>query len=127
MKSLRPWFQSALLAAGSVVFLFPLWWMVVVSLEAPKRAGAAMTGQDGVALWPADPQWGNYAEALAEMGSEPWVGFVNALANSIVVTTLVVIGTVLSSSLVGFAFARLRWRGRGVLFTLMLAMPLLRG
>lgn len=127
MKSLRPWFQSALLAAGSVVFLFPLWWMVVVSLETPKRAGAAMTGQDGVALWPADPQWGNYAEALAEMGSEPWVGFINALANSIVVTTLVVIGTVLSSSLVGFAFARLRWRGRGALFTLMLATMMLPG
>ena len=86
-----------------------------------------MTGQDGIALWPADPQWGNYAEALAEMGSEPWVGFINALANSIVVTTLVVVGTVLSSSLVGFAFARLRWRGNGVLFTVMLATMMLPG
>ena len=127
MRSLRPWLQGALLAAGSVVFLFPLWWMVVVSLETPERAGAAMTGSDGIALWPRSPQWGNYAQALAEMGSEPWVGFINALANSIVVTTLVVVGTVLSSSLVGFAFARLRWRGNGVLFTVMLATMMLPG
>jgi multiple sugar transport system permease protein len=59
------------------------------------------------------------------MGSIPWDGFLNALANSIVVTTLVVAGTVLSSSLVGFAFARLRFRGRGGLFTLMLATMML--
>ena len=127
MTSPRPWLQGALLAAGSVVFLFPLWWMIVVSLETPERAGAAMTGSDGIALWPRSPQWGNYAQALAEMGSEPWVGFINALANSIVVTTLVVVGTVLSSSLVGFAFARLRWRGNGVLFTVMLATMMLPG
>ncbi len=118
-------FGSFVLVAGAAVFLFPLWWMLVVSLETPDRAGAAITGGTGVTLWPPDPQWSNYATALRKMGSVPWQGFTDALANSIVITTLVVVGTVLSSSLVGFAFARLRWRGSGVLFTIMLATMML--
>lgn len=115
------------LTAGSVLFIFPLWWMAVVSLETPDRAGAAVTGSGGLALWPAEPQWANYAEAIRETGSTPWQGFQDALANSIVITTLVVLGTVLSSSLVGYAFARLRFRGNRPLFLVMLATMMLPG
>ena len=60
-----------------------------------------------------------------QIGTEPWQGFLDALSNSIVITVLVVIGTVLSSSLVGFAFARINFRGRGPLFILMLATMML--
>ena len=62
---------------------------------------------------------------MREVGSTPWVGFLDALANSIVITASVVVATILSSSLVGFAFARLRFRGRGPLFGLMLATMML--
>ena len=64
-------------------------------------------------------------EAARQIGTEPWQGFLDALSNSIVITVLVVIGTVLSSSLVGFAFARINFRGRGPLFILMLATMML--
>ena len=105
--------------------LFPLWWMVAISLETPGRAGAAVVSAGALDLLPSDPQWANYPEALREMGSEPWAGFLDALANTIVVTTLTVLGTVLSCSLVGYAFARVRFRGRGALFVLMLATMML--
>jgi len=109
--------------------LFPLWWMAAVSLETPARAGAAIAGGgDGVlSVWPAEPQWANYPEALSRMGSRPWEGFLDALANSTVITLLVTAGTILSSSLVGFAFARVRFRGRRGLFLLMLATMMLPG
>ena len=116
--------RYAPLVLGAMVMLFPLWWMATISLEAAGRAGAATAGGD-VALWPSDPQWGNYAEALKEFGSTPWVGFLDALANSIVVTVLVVIGQVLSCSLVGYAFARIRFRGSKPLFGLMLGTMML--
>lgn len=115
------------LTLGSAIFLFPLWWMVVVSLETPDRAGAAVTGSAGLDLWPDDPQWHNYETAIRETGSRPWEGFHDALANSVVITVLVVIGTVLSSSLVGYAFARLRFRGNRPLFLVMLATMMLPG
>jgi ABC-type glycerol-3-phosphate transport system permease component len=76
---------------------------------------------------PADPQWGNFAAALSQMGSVRWKGFLDALANSVVITTIVVAATVLSSSLVGFAMARMRFRGREPLFLLMLATMMLPG
>ena len=101
--------------------------MCVVSLETPQRAEAAITGSAGIALIPSDPQWSNYLHAMRETGSDPWWGFIDALSNSIVVTVLVVVGTVLSSSLVGYAFARLRVRGSRSMFLLMLATMMLPG
>jgi multiple sugar transport system permease protein len=118
------WF---VLIMGTAAFVFPLWWMAVVSLETPQRAEAAITGSAGIALFPPSPQFANYANAVRETGSVPWMGFVDALANSIVVTVLVVLGTVLSSSAVGYAFARLRFRGRNPLFLVMLGTMMLPG
>jgi multiple sugar transport system permease protein len=118
------WF---VLIMGTAAFVFPLWWMAVVSLETPDRAEAAVTGSAGIALFPPVPQPGNYLDAVRETGSTPWWGFVDALANSIVVTVLVVVGTVLSSSLVGYAFARLRFRGSSPLFLVMLGTMMLPG
>ena len=120
-------FQYFLLTLGAAAFAFPLWWMCVVSLETPQRAEAAITGSAGIALIPSDPQWSNYLHAMRETGSDPWWGFIDALSNSIVVTVLVVVGTVLSSSLVGYAFARLRFRGSRSMFLLMLATMMLPG
>jgi len=115
----------ALLAVGAALMLFPLWWMLVVSLETPARAGAATAGAGLTQLWPSDPQWRNYPDALAEVGTRRWQGFLDALANSIVVTVLVVIATVLSSSLVAYALARVPFRGRGALFAVMLGTMML--
>jgi multiple sugar transport system permease protein len=119
------WLRYAALIGITVLTIFPLWWMVVISLETPENAGQALVAGDAVRLFPESPQWANYPQALKEVGSEPWVGFLDALANSVVVTTLCVLGTALSSSLVGFAFARMRFRGREPMFLLMLATMML--
>lgn len=65
------------------------------------------------------PRWGNYPKALERMN------FTGALANTTVITVLCVIGQILSSSLVGFGFARFRFRGRNFLFMLMLSTMML--
>ena len=110
---------------GSLAMLFPLWWMLALSLETEQRAGAALASGSPFDALPTDPQFGNYAQAMQEVGTTPWLGFIDALSNSIVVTVLVVIGTILSSSLVGTAFARIRFRGRQPTFLLMLATMML--
>jgi ABC-type glycerol-3-phosphate transport system permease component len=136
----------AALIAGSVVLLFPLWWMVTLSLSTETEAQASMSG-GRLILYPADPQWRNYPEALKALGAatlaegqmagevaasgaaahaaDPWAGFKDALANSVVITTLVVLGNLLSCSLVGYAFARLPFRGGRGLFLVMLATMML--
>ena len=65
------------------------------------------------------PRWSNYPRALRRME------FTNALANTTVITVLSVVGQIISSSLVGFGFARFRFRGRGFLFMLMLSTMML--
>jgi multiple sugar transport system permease protein len=114
-----------LVSLGALVMLFPIWWMLVVSLKTESEAKEAMAGGEMLQVLPGDPQWNNFAQAISEVGTVPVTGFLDALANSIVVTVLVVAATILSSSLVGTAFARIRFRGRNGLFILMLATMML--
>ncbi|MCH5672450.1 carbohydrate ABC transporter permease [Streptomyces gilvus] len=104
----------AALTAGSVVFAYPFLWMIATSLR--TRQGVA---SGGVSLWPVQWAFGNYAQGL---GSFP---FWRYLGNSLLTTLIPVAGTVLVSSLAGFAFARIPARGRGVLFAVVLGTMLL--
>jgi multiple sugar transport system permease protein len=106
----------SLLAIGSIAFLVPFYFVVNGSLkgEAEVAAGDFMTP-------PSKPQWSNYPRAL----SADKMNFRPALANTTVITTLCVVGQVISCSLVGFGFARFRFRGRGILFMVMLSTMML--
>lgn len=112
----------ACLILGSVAMLFPFWWMATTSLSTEAQATEAAAG---FRAWPSNPQWHNYPAALRKMGSQPWIGFLDALANTVVITALCVVGQVISCSLVGYAFARLRFRGRSVAFIVMIATMML--
>jgi len=65
------------------------------------------------------PRWRNYTEALTKMR------FWACLANTLAVTFLGTLGTILSSSLVGYGFARFRFPGRGFLFLVLLSTMML--
>jgi ABC-type glycerol-3-phosphate transport system permease component len=56
-----------------------------------------------------------------------WEGFFNSLANTVVITTIEVVGLILSCSLVGYSFARVRFRGSRMLFIVMLSTMMLPG
>ena len=114
------------LSLGTLIMAFPFYWMAVTSVSTSAQASAA--GSAKTFNWlPTDPQFENYPEALRKMGSKAWYGFLDALANTVVITTLCVVGQVLSCSLVGYAFARLRFRGNRVLFIVMLSTMMLPG
>ncbi len=108
------WPTYTLLLAGAALLLIPFYWMLSNSLKTEAEASIIPP-----TLLPGQFLWSNYPDALAKMG------FTNALANTVVITTLCVIGQVLSSSMVGFGFARFRFRGRGFLFLLMLSTMML--
>ncbi|MEQ9461429.1 MAG: carbohydrate ABC transporter permease [Phycisphaeraceae bacterium] len=121
-KRFRHWgsvWTYLILLAGAILLLIPFFWMVSNSLKTDQEI--ANIGQ----VLPAVPMWGNYPEALERMGmdSDRWA--FPALSNTVVITVLSVMGSVFSSSLVGFGFARFRFRGRDPLFMLMLATMML--
>jgi multiple sugar transport system permease protein len=119
------WLAIPLLLLGTLVMVFPFYWMTVTSVASSAEAAAA--GSAATFNWlPTNPQFSNYPKALQKIGSSgTWTGFADALANTIVITALCVVGQVLSCSLVGYAFARLRFRGRGPLFIVMIATMML--
>ncbi|MEM0963242.1 MAG: carbohydrate ABC transporter permease [Bacteroidota bacterium] len=75
-------------------------------------------------------RWENYPETLrgpeASFG-ESSTGFLTFSRNSLFISLMAVLGQVLSSSLVAYAFARLRFKGREVLFVLLLATMMIPG
>lgn len=103
------------IAACAALFALPLWFLVSASLQAPGSGVGAATLAP-----PLPPHWENYPEALERMG-----GFGRFLANTLLVTVLCVLGQCLTCSLAGYAFARLRFRGRDTLFLVVLATMLL--
>jgi cellobiose transport system permease protein len=97
------------LGATALLFLVPFWYMLV----AASRPMAEMN-QWPPPLLPGDGLWSNVATAIEQQS----IGL--ALWNSLVVSGLVTAGTVGFCTLAGFAFAKLRFRGRDALFTITL-------
>ena len=82
--------------------LFPLYWSLLIG------SGDAST------LRNLDVNWlpgGNLIENMAKVLENEAVGFWRALGNSLIVSTVVSISVVLFSTLAGYAFAKLRFRG----------------
>lgn len=106
------------LVLGSVLFLLPFYVMLVMSLKTPSQI--AMTG---VWTWPSPPTWANYEEVLRN----PNVNFALLFRNTIVISLLATLGTVASSAMVAYAFARLKFAGRDRLFIILLSTMMLPG
>ena len=112
--SARIWHRVLLVLVG-LLFALPLFFMLSVSLH-PEGEGL---GEYALEL-PADPRFENYAAALERMGDFP-----RYFANTVLITVLSIAGQLLTCSLAGYAFARLRFRGRDALFLLVLATMML--
>lgn len=99
-----------LLYALAATFLFPFVWMVSTSL---KPETEVFSWPPRLLPWP--PVWSNYAEAwhIAPFGRY----FLNTAFVAVTVTGV----SLFLNSLAAYAFARLRFRGRDLLFMLLLA------
>ncbi|MES2464388.1 MAG: carbohydrate ABC transporter permease [Armatimonadota bacterium] len=72
------------------------------------------------------PRWENYSEALDYLPPNTYHGLL-FLGNTLLLTLGTTIGTVLSSSIVAYAFARLRWPGKNIWFGILLATMMVPG
>jgi ABC-type glycerol-3-phosphate transport system permease component len=103
---------------GSVVFMLPLYMMVVMSLKTTQEIAAS-------SVWapPKHLTWENFHLVL----TNPNAPFFLFFRNSAIVAALTTAGVIVSSSLVAYPFARLRFRGRDRLFILLLSTMMLPG
>jgi multiple sugar transport system permease protein len=103
-----PW--HLFLAPLAAVMLLPLVWMVVTSLETQEQ-----TLRFPPLLWPGTPRWENYADVIADSAFGSWFW------NTTVVTVAVVGSNLVLCTLAAYAFARIRFLGRGVVYFVLLA------
>jgi multiple sugar transport system permease protein len=98
------------LLAASIGFIFPFLWMLFTALKTP-----AELLQGTAVFFPAEPQWSNFRTAVTA------IPFLLYLSNSLLIVTLVMLGTLISATTAAYAFAKLRWKGRDKWFLVMLA------
>jgi ABC-type glycerol-3-phosphate transport system permease component len=111
---------------GALLFVVPLYWMLVSSLKPIQTVFdnswlPPMTTSGWPIPIPHPVYFSNFSDAMTE------VPFSLYFRNTLIVTVFSVAGSLLSSSLVAYSFARLRWPGRDFLFVLVLITMLLPG
>ncbi|MFC4597038.1 carbohydrate ABC transporter permease [Cohnella hongkongensis] len=111
---MRPALKQTLICIPLAVFgcfmAFPFVWMLLSSIKSAEEIIHVP-----ITWFPENPQWHNYKDiwSVIPLG--------NMYVNSLIVTVLIVIGVLLTSSMAGFALAKYRFKGREVLFMLILA------
>jgi multiple sugar transport system permease protein len=103
-----PW--HLVLIPATIVLLFPFAWLLITSIETPAEALHFPP-----ILIPHKLDFGNYSQALQ---AAPFGRF---FINSAVVTVVTVVSNVAICALAGYAFARYRFLGRGVLFVVIMS------
>ena len=102
----------------ALAVLFPFYWMLISSLKTVDEYNATVP-----TLWPQQFKWTNYTVAFNTSGLNLGRLFLNTCFVGIVSTLLSLIITVLAA----FAFARLEFRGKNVLFAALLATMMIPG
>lgn len=113
----RPkWWLYIVLSAGLVLMILPFVWMILGSFKTDAEIRQNPTG-----FLPADPTLDNYTTLFGRLD------FTTFFLNSIVVAVFVTLGNIVFSSMVGYALAKLEFRGKRLLFALVLATLMVPG
>lgn len=117
-RNLRAIFNYSLLLMLSAFIILPLGWMITVALT-----------PDNTPVFTIPPKWfpTEYWEwnNFARVWTNPVQPFLRYTINTFIIVTGNIIGTVLSCSLVAYAFARLRFRGSKILFNVLIITMLI--
>ncbi len=106
----RGWPRAVLLGVVALLLLFPLYWLIATAVS-PR---GDLQGTD-LRLWPSALDWTNFSRPLQALPFGTW--YVNSVAIAVVAVGI----TVVVNLLAGFVLAKLRFRGRTVVFLVLLA------
>ena len=104
----------ALVIGLGILFVIPFFWAIMGSLKTPFESTAIPP------TWlPKSPQWANYRTVVTV------TPFLTFLRNTVFLTTVNIIGGLVSNSMIAYGFARFRFRGRNLLFLILLSQMML--
>lgn len=111
-KNSKTFFYHAFTWILGLLMIYPILWTIASSLKPESEIF-----RNAASLIPSEWVWENYSKGWEGFGN---LSFSTFFMNSAFVTSLVVIGTLFSSTLVAFGFARIKFRLRTVLFICMI-------
>ena len=106
------------LVALAVAFLAPLVWMLSTSIKPETQAAS---GELHLLPMPASGTLAQAAENYSSVWTDRTIRFPLYMRNTLIVAVLGVVGMTLSSAVVAYGLSRIQWRGRSVVFFLVLA------
>jgi ABC-type glycerol-3-phosphate transport system permease component len=98
------------LTGATILMSFPLFWMISSSMKTLEE-----TNSPGIIWIPKEPTFEAYINILQNSD------FVRSYFNTVFYVTLALVGTLLSIAAVAYAFSRIEWPGRNLVFFLMLS------
>ena len=104
------------LAVMGIVIIFPFYWMIITSLKTGEEIKALVQ-----TFYPHVVRWENYTDAFQRLD------FGVLLRNTLLVGILSTIGTIITTILAAYAFARLTFKGRDLVFTFLLGSMMIPG
>ncbi|WP_308199772.1 carbohydrate ABC transporter permease [Herbiconiux aconitum] len=99
------------LGVGGLIMAFPFIWQIIMSLSTTAEVQSVPP-----TLWPAELQWDNYVRVFERLP------FLDQLQTSVLITVIRTVAQILFCTLAGYAFARMRFRGRAILLALVLSI-----
>ena len=114
-KRIRTFFIGLLLTLWAILVLFPFYWMLLTSV----KSYGSYNSEYIPTLFTLHPTLENYASAFSQVPLARY--FLNTLIFTVVTTGLMLVVTVLAA----FAFSRLRFPGRDLIFTLFLSLMMI--
>lgn len=106
--------QYTLLILGALVMVFPFFWMMISSLKT-----AAEVNTTPPTFWPANATFENYVYVFTK------APFARYFLNSVIVTIACVVSTLFTTILAAFAFSRLKFPGRDIVFSSLLSLMMI--
>lgn len=117
-QAVRVLLVYTILIVGAAIFLIPLFWMLATSLKTQPEVYTFPP-----TFFPETWRWENFPEGW----TYPKTNFPLWLWNTLFITGMVMVGTLLSASLCAYGFARIKFKGRDLWFMIVLATVMLPG
>lgn len=114
MKTAKKSFAYLVLIIGVLIMVLPFFWMIISSLKT-----AAEVNTTPPTFWPKELVFENYVYAFEK------APFLRYFCNSLLVTIVCVACTMFTTILAAFAFSRLKFPGRDLLFSLLLSLMMI--
>lgn len=104
------WISRIILIVAAVMYVTPIYWMITTAVKGPSELTTFPP-----TLIPKEWHWDNFAKAVE------FIPFGRYLVNTLIITFFSIVGSVISNLIVAYGFSRIQWRGRDLIFGLVVA------